>query len=32
MLVHSSTFLFLIPGAILLVLGLAVMLPLAWGQ
>ena len=31
MLVHSSTFLFLIPGAILLVLGLAIMLPLAWG-
>jgi glycosyltransferase involved in cell wall biosynthesis len=31
MLVHSSTFLFIIPGAILLVLGLAVMLPLAAG-
>jgi hypothetical protein len=31
MLVHSSTFLFLIPGAILLVLGLTVMVPLAWG-
>jgi glycosyltransferase involved in cell wall biosynthesis len=31
MLVHSSTFLFVIPGALLLVLGLAVMLPLAAG-
>jgi glycosyltransferase involved in cell wall biosynthesis len=31
MLVHSSTFLFLIPGGILLLLGLAIMLPLAWG-
>jgi glycosyltransferase involved in cell wall biosynthesis len=31
MLVHSATFLFLIPGALLLSLGLAVMLPLAWG-
>ena len=31
MLVHSSTFLFLIPGAFLLLFGLAVMLPLAWG-
>jgi glycosyltransferase involved in cell wall biosynthesis len=31
MLVHSSTFLFIIPGAVLLVLGLAVMLPLAFG-
>jgi glycosyltransferase involved in cell wall biosynthesis len=31
MLVHSSTFLFLIPGALLLLLGLAVMIPLAWG-
>ncbi len=31
MLVHSSTFLFLIPGAILLLLGLAIMVPLAWG-
>jgi glycosyltransferase involved in cell wall biosynthesis len=31
MLVHSSTFLFIIPGAVLLVLGLAAMLPLAAG-
>jgi glycosyltransferase involved in cell wall biosynthesis len=31
MLVHSATFLFLIPGALLLLLGLAVMLPLAGG-
>jgi glycosyltransferase involved in cell wall biosynthesis len=31
MLVHSSTFLFLIPGGILLLLGLTIMLPLAWG-
>jgi glycosyltransferase involved in cell wall biosynthesis len=31
MLLHSSTFLFLIPGAILLALGLAVMIPLAAG-
>jgi len=31
MLVHSSTFLFIVPGAVLLVLGLAVMLPLAAG-
>jgi glycosyltransferase involved in cell wall biosynthesis len=31
MLVHSSTFLFLIPGGVLLLLGLAIMLPLAWG-
>ena len=31
MLLHSSTFLFLIPGAILLLLGLAIMLPLATG-
>jgi hypothetical protein len=31
MLVHSSTFLFIIPGSILLLLGLAAMLPLAAG-
>ena len=31
MLIHSSTFLFLIPGAVLLLLGLAIMLPLAGG-
>lgn len=31
MLIHSSTFLFLIPGALLLVIGLAIMLPLAGG-
>ena len=31
MLVHSSTFLFIIPGSILLLLGLLVMLPLATG-
>jgi glycosyltransferase involved in cell wall biosynthesis len=31
MLVHSSTFLFIVPGAALLALGLAVMLPLAFG-
>jgi glycosyltransferase involved in cell wall biosynthesis len=31
MLVHSSTFLFIVPGAVLLLLGLAVMLPLAAG-
>jgi glycosyltransferase involved in cell wall biosynthesis len=31
MLLHSSTFLFLIPGLVLLVLGLAIMLPLATG-
>ena len=31
MLVHSSTFLFLIPGGLLLFLGLAVMIPLATG-
>jgi glycosyltransferase involved in cell wall biosynthesis len=31
MLIHSSTFLFIIPGAILLALGLAIMLPLAGG-
>jgi hypothetical protein len=31
MLVHSSTFLFLIPGAFLLLFGLAVMIPLAGG-
>src|SRR5262245_34045780 len=31
MLVHSSTFLFLIPGGLLLLLGLAIMLPLATG-
>jgi glycosyltransferase involved in cell wall biosynthesis len=31
MLLHSSTFLFLIPGGALLVLGLAIMLPLATG-
>jgi glycosyltransferase involved in cell wall biosynthesis len=31
MLVHSSTFLFIVPGAILLLLGLAVMIPLATG-
>jgi glycosyltransferase involved in cell wall biosynthesis len=31
MLLHSSTFLFLIPGAALLLLGLAIMLPLATG-
>lgn len=31
MLVHSSTFLFLVPGAVVLVLGLAIMLPLAAG-
>jgi glycosyltransferase involved in cell wall biosynthesis len=31
MLIHSSTFLFIIPGALLLLLGLAIMLPLAGG-
>jgi hypothetical protein len=31
MLVHSSTFLFLIPGGLLLLLGLAIMIPLATG-
>lgn len=31
MLLHSSTFLFLIPGLVLLVIGLAIMLPLATG-
>jgi glycosyltransferase involved in cell wall biosynthesis len=31
MLLHSSTFLFLIPGGVLLLLGLAIMLPLATG-
>jgi glycosyltransferase involved in cell wall biosynthesis len=31
MLLHSSTFLFLIPGLVLMVLGLAIMLPLATG-
>ena len=31
MLLHSSTFLFLIPGGALLILGLAIMLPLATG-
>jgi glycosyltransferase involved in cell wall biosynthesis len=31
MLIHSSTFLFIVPGAILMVLGLAIMLPLAGG-
>jgi glycosyltransferase involved in cell wall biosynthesis len=31
MLIHSSTFLFLIPGALLMLLGLAIMIPLAAG-
>jgi glycosyltransferase involved in cell wall biosynthesis len=31
MLIHSSTFLFIIPGAVLMLLGLAIMLPLAGG-